>query len=358
MGRRIFAAIVAALFVYVASPLILPVTMGAVLATLFHPLLERLEERKVPTGIASGALTLAIALFLLLPSSILLFAGIKDAFSHLQAMRTQTAVLPHDAVPGMLGDGWAGALLSTPKMYAFLEHITQWFPIEMKDLAEAAQDITRSAVSKGADILGGLITHLPGVMLSMAVAVVSIYFFLCDGRKAAHFFRRNSVFSADQTEQLIQSLAGTCRSVILASVVSGAAQAFLYGLICLVSQVPNIPMIALLVFIASFIPVIGAVPITLGVALQQYALDNEGTAIVLLAAAGVVALIDNLIRPMFLKGSANLHPLLAFVSAFGGLQTLGFSGVFIGPIIAAMFVVTAQLLVRGDEVPKVERPIL
>jgi predicted PurR-regulated permease PerM len=50
--------------------------------------------------------------------------------------------------------------------------------------------------------------------------------------------------------------------------------------------------------------------------------------------------------------------LLAFVSAFGGLQTLGFSGVFIGPIIAAMFVVTAQILFRGDEPMKSERPVL
>ena len=33
-------------------------------------------------------------------------------------------------------------------------------------------------------------------------------------------------------------------------------------------------------FLGSFIPVLGAVPITLGVALQQFLTDNEGTAIV------------------------------------------------------------------------------
>jgi predicted PurR-regulated permease PerM len=346
MGRRIFAVIVAALFVYVSSPLILPVAMGAVLATLFWPLLERLERRKVPTALAAGLLTVGILLFLLIPAGILVVAGVKDALSQLQAMRAAGAGASHGA--SAVGEGWAGALLSTPKVYHLLESITRWFPIEMQELVEAAQDFVRSVVAHGADWLGAFLTTLPGALLSMAVSVVSVYFLLADGRRVAHFFRRNSVFSHEQTEQLIQSLAGTCRSVILASVVSGAAQSLLYVAICLVSQVPNVPMIGMLVFLGSFIPVIGAVPVTLGVALQQYALDNEGTAIVLLASAGVVGLIDNLIRPLFLKGSANLHPLLAFVAAFGGLQTLGFPGVFIGPVIAAMFVVTAQILVRGD----------
>jgi predicted PurR-regulated permease PerM len=358
VGRRIFAVIVAALFVYVASPLILPVAMGAVLATLFLPLLERLESRRVPTALASAGLTLGIALFLILPSSILIFAGVKDTLTQLQALKAQAAAVPSNAVPGVVGDGWAAAFLSMPKVYSLLQSITQWFPIEMADLTEAAQDLVRTAVAKGADILGGFIASLPGMVLATAVSVVSIYFFLCDGRRAAHFFRRNSVFSAQQTDQLFLSLAGTCRSVILASVVSGAAQSLLYVLICLIAQVPNAAMIGLLVFLGSFIPVIGAVPVTVGVAIQQYALANEGTAVVLLAAAGVVSLIDNLIRPLFLKGSANLHPLLAFVSAFGGLQTLGFSGIFIGPIIAAMFVVTAQILFQGDEPLRKERPVL
>lgn len=354
MGRKIFAAIVAALFFYVASPLIFPVAMGAVLATLFLPWLERLERKRVPTSFASGILTLVIALFVILPSGILIFVGVKEAFQQIQAVRIQQTVTAHAFPDG----GWAGAFISMPKVHLFLERITQWFPIQINDLTEAAADLTRSAAAKLGDLFGEFITHLPGMVVAMAVSVVSVYFFLIDGRRLVMFFRRNSVFSTQQTDQLMHALAGTCRSVILASIVSGAAQSILYLAVCLAAQVPNAALVGMLVFLASFIPVVGAVPITVGVALHQFLSDNEGTAIVLLATALVVALVDNLIRPLFLRGSANLHPLLAFVAAFGGLQTLGFSGVFLGPIIAAMFVVTVQILFHGDEAVKSERPLL
>jgi predicted PurR-regulated permease PerM len=355
MGRKIFAAIVAALFFYVASPLVYPVAMGAVLATLFIPWLERLEKRKLATPLASGLLTLVIALFFILPFGLLLFVGVKEAFQQVQQMRIQQAAV---GSPGAVDGGWAGAFVSMPRVHAILEKITEWFPIQLKDVTEAAQDLTRSAATKLAELFGQFISALPGMAMAMAVAVVSVYFFLTDGRRLVMFFRRNSVFSPQQTDQLIHSLAGTCRSVILASVVSGLAQASLEFVVCLFTQVPNAALVATLVFMGSFIPVLGSVPVTVGVAIQQFLLGRTAAGVILLVAAVVVGLLDNFIRPAFLRGSANLHPLLAFVAAFGGLQTLGFSGVFLGPIIASMFVVTVQILVRGDQPPKTERPLL
>lgn len=354
MGRRIFALVVAGLFFYVASPLMFPVAMGAVLATLFTPWLERLERRHVPTSLASALLTSVIALFILMPSGLMVFVGIKEAFQEIQALRAQQAFAGHGGFEG----GWAGAFVSIPKVHAILEKITHWFPIQLNDLLEAAQDLLRSGAAKLADLLGTVITSLPGSVLAMAVAVVSVYFFLIDGRKLVHFFRRNSFFNVAETDQLILTLAGTCRSVILASVISGAAQGTLEFVVCLSTKVPNAALVGMLVFLASFIPVVGAVPITVGVGLQQLLTDHVASGVILLVAALFVGLLDNLIRPIFLRGSANLHPLLAFVAAFGGLQTLGFSGVFLGPIIASVFVVTAQILVRGDHAQKSERPVL
>ena len=46
MRQQIFAAIVAIVFTYIASPLILPLAMGGVLAVLFSPWLIRLERRE------------------------------------------------------------------------------------------------------------------------------------------------------------------------------------------------------------------------------------------------------------------------------------------------------------------------
>ena len=59
-----------------------------------------------------------------------------------------------------------------------------------------------------------------------------------------------------------------------------------------------------------------------------------------MAAMAVVAvaagLIDNVVRPIVLKGHGDMHPLLAMVSIFSGIQLFGILGVIFGPVVAAM----------------------
>jgi predicted PurR-regulated permease PerM len=141
-----------------------------------------------------------------------------------------------------------------------------------------------------------------------------------------------------------------CRSVILATVASGFVQSVVFGLACAVAGAPSAALIALIVFLASFIPLIGAAPVTFGVAFHELLVGHQGGGIALLVFAVAVGLVDNLIRPIVLRGAGNLHPLLAFVGAFGGLQVLGFAGVFLGPILAGLCVVTVDNLTRSNKV--------
>ena len=93
----------------------------------------------------------------------------------------------------------------------------------------------------------------------------------------------------------------------------------------------------------------GSAPLTLGIAIIQFLQGHTAVGCILGAAALVVATMDNFIRPWFLKGSSNLHPLLAFVAAFGGLQTMGFVGVFLGPIVAALLLATIQVFLESHD---------
>ena len=48
--------------------------------------------------------------------------------------------------------------------------------------------------------------------------------------------------------------------------------------------------------------------------------------------------IDHIVRPLFMRGSTNIHPLLVFLAAFGGLAWMGIPGALVGPVIVAFFV--------------------
>ena len=61
----------------------------------------------------------------------------------------------------------------------------------------------------------------------------------------------------------------------------------------------------------------------------------------------VISGIDNLIKPLILKGAANIHPLPAFLSILGGLITFGPLGFLIGPVILSL-VLSAIRIYRAD----------
>ncbi len=321
--------------------------MGGVLAVLFWPWLERLEKRKVSHRVGSVLLTFIITVALILPSTLLIFSAARTGFQQIQTWK----------YPSIYDGGILNTLMSLPKIHGVMLWVSKRVPMNMAGLTDTFQELAGSIGGKLAEFLGGALSHLPGLAMALALVVVSVYFFLMDGRKLIHFFRTNSIFTSSQTDQLISTVAEMCRSVILAALISGALQAVFELIACVLVRVPNAGFIGLLVFVGSFIPIVGSVPITLGVALQQLIEGNEIAGIILLIMVVVIMAVDNTVRPWFLKGSANLHPLLAFVAAFGGLQTLGFLGVFLGPILAALFIFTVKMLTHSEENPDNSDPL-
>jgi predicted PurR-regulated permease PerM len=59
--------------------------------------------------------------------------------------------------------------------------------------------------------------------------------------------------------------------------------------------------------------------------------------------AGVIGVLDNVVRTYVLQSDAELHPLLAFVSVLGALQVMGLWGIFVGPIVASCFSALLQI---------------
>jgi len=50
----------------------------------------------------------------------------------------------------------------------------------------------------------------------------------------------------------------------------------------------------------------------------------------------VVGLIDNVLRPVLIRGKVKIHPLFLFFSIIGGVAAWGFWGLIFGPIVLAI----------------------
>jgi predicted PurR-regulated permease PerM len=93
-------------------------------------------------------------------------------------------------------------------------------------------------------------------------------------------------------------------------------------------------VILVLSFFASFIPVVGAVAMAVGLCASALLEQNYTGALGLLGVVLFASAVDNLIRPFFLAyGNQGVHPFVSLLSVLGGMALFGMSGVFIGPVL-------------------------
>jgi predicted PurR-regulated permease PerM len=68
--------------------------------------------------------------------------------------------------------------------------------------------------------------------------------------------------------------------------------------------------------------------------------------------------VDNVVKPLFLRGNTRIHPLLIFLAVFGGLSRFGVPGALVGPLIVAFFLAAYTIYQREylGWVPPAEPP--
>lgn len=346
MGKTIFGVLIGLLFLYVVFPLLMPFVMGAVFTVLIYPIYKILIKKKMSQTLAAFLLTLIVTIGFIIPVAFLLFFAAKTGVEQVKAIQAWSGA------HSMNGDSSVyESIINSPGMQRLVERISGIFPVEAEEIISTLRDLLGAVGLKLADLLTGALTQLPNMLMALTVLVFTMFFLLLDGQKLVSFLRRHSVFGPLQTERLIGSFGTMCRSVILATVVSGSVQAVIFTLACLIVGSSSVALIALLTFLGSFIPLVGSAIVTVPVAVFAFMNGETGDGIVLVIAAAIVAVVDNFIRPLVLKGSGNLHPLVAFMSAFGGLKVFGISGVFLGPIVAGMFMVTLHILTHAEHDP-------
>lgn len=332
MARNVFLVGLLVLSVLISAPLITPVAMGGVFAILFWPVLEWLEERRVPNRAAALGVTLSFSTLVLLPFTILVLFSARSALEIFRDLQAKWRVLP----PLAPGEDWAEKLSHQPWVTKWLGKLSSFFPIKLNALIDTASEAIKLVGIKLGESLGDFVGKVPGMVLALVVVIASLYFFLVDGRRLALFVRRNSFFDSRPTEELLDGLVSMARSVVMATVAGGLVQTVIFLVAMLVTGFPNPGLVAFLVFAGSFVPLVGAAPVTLGSALIAWVQMGTTEAVVLFIGALVTSLADNVVRPWVLKGGANIHPLVGFMAAFGGLQFLGLSGLFLGPIVAGL----------------------
>ncbi|CAN5890674.1 AI-2E family transporter [soil metagenome] len=333
----------AVLFYQVIRPMFLPLFLGAIFALLATPFQRWLVERgRMPTWLASLLIVLLIMLVVILPTTAGFFltkGKVQQTIHTLEA----TAKDPE----------------SRDRLF---EWVGQWVEVNPDELQDQALQLLRESEAilfqRAMKALGSVTAFLLGGLLFLVAA----FFFLKDGEAILKAWEEITPLDPEQDRQIRLRFAVVCRGVVMSILLAALAQALVLGLGLVLLDVifgiglgPWIIVLVLAAGLLAMIPVIGPFVVWIPVAGYLF-YDGQYVAAILLVLHGsiIVGNIDNLVRIMVLQGTAQMHPLMGLISILGGVQLLGVVGIFVGPIVAAVFVSLLRIL--RQQLTAMDRP--
>jgi putative heme transporter len=306
--------------------LVIPVLIALILAAAIGPFVNLLRRRGLPGGAATAVAFVAL---------LLLLAGVGTLIYF--SVRSQWGDLVQQASKGL--DELENFLLSGP------------VPIDREQLNQAREGAVQFATSS--QVRSGAITGLSAVTEFLAGAslmVVILFFFLKDGAKIWNFLLRP--FSGEREARLrrvgkrtLEVLGGYVRGTAIVALVDTVA----IGAALLIMQVPLAIPLAIIVFIGAFVPLVGAT--VAGILAALVALVANGPVVALIVVAVVIAvnqLEGDLLQPIVMGKSLQLHALVILMALTAGTILAGIIGAVLSVPLAAVTWAIIQVWTAED----------
>lgn len=322
LGLGILALLMVGCFL-VLEPFLTDLLWAAVLAYSSWPLYVRLRAR-LYAGLAALLMTLAIVLVVLAPFAIAASAIIDNSDRIVQlTQRLLAEGLPDP--PQWL----AGVPLVGEGLHAYWRHLAEDAG-SLSDALRGLAPLARSTLVTGGQAMATGLLHL-------ALSIFLAYFLFLYGEGAVGQIRAvMSRLAGSRAERLLKVAGGTVVSVVHGILGTALAQGLLAGIGFAVAGVPAAPLLGLLTFFLSIVPV-GPPLVWIPAAIWLYLQGATGWAIFVLAwGMLVVSGVDNIVKPMLISRGSHLPFVMVFLGVLGGAVAFGLIGVFLGPTLLAL----------------------
>lgn len=197
-------------------------------------------------------------------------------------------------------------------------------------------------------LLQGILGRVTHAVVDLGLFLLMLFFLLRDGGRLKSELRPVSPFSEQQEGLVFEHLESTIKGALQAVIVVPVVQGVLAGIGFMLFGVPSPFVWGTAVILAATVPIAGS-PLGWLPAVGYLFFQGQTGAGIGLAAYCIVVVSgsDNVVKPMLLRGTAGIHPLLGFLSILGGVLAFGVFGFLIGPVVLSL-VLSAIRIYRLD----------
>jgi len=312
------------MFFYTVKPFLYTIFWAAVLATIFHPLYQRINKRLKSENLSAIA-TLALAtIIILVPLSTIGTLVVGEAIDGYTALNNH--------------QGQISETLASINNFLHTNRYVTRFNINDAVISQRLDDFSRNAVTFIYETAKAFTQNSLEFIGLFILMLYTLFYFIRDGEsllnKATYLFP-----IGDRYEHLLyKKFKSATNASIKGTIAVSAIQGILGGILFAITGVPSPLIWGIIMAAFAVIPVTGTFIVWLPAGLFMLYAGHIWQGIVILVVGTVlISTIDNVLRPILVGKDLKMHPVIVLFSTLGGILLFGISGFVIGPIIAALF---------------------
>ncbi len=301
---------------FLLKPYFIAILWALFLTYLLYPIYKRLNKYIKNETLTSSIMTILIALVVLIPVYLIVSIMLRESFDIYSYIRTSDLI-------NLLANynvnvaPYINKAIENVTTFS-LEVITQFIISVPKKILELFIILFLSfyLFRAGPKLIENILNHLP--------------------KKVQVILKKN----------FIQISSATVHGHVLTAII----QAVIGTLGLIIFKVPNPFLWGFIMFIAAMIPYVGPAVIWLPASVYLYLSGNPVLAASLfIYGLLLVSTLDNIIKPKLIGRKTDLHPAIILLGIIGGLSLFGLIGLFIGPLVLALFLSLAKVYFGKNE---------
>ncbi|KAK0366427.1 MAG: AI-2E family transporter [Pseudomonadota bacterium] len=324
-------------FALVVEPFFGAILWGVIVAILFIPVNQGLLKL-IPGHRNSAALLtlLLIIAIVIVPAIILSIALVQEATALYAQINVGKINIPHmfaqfqAALPDWASIGLRR--LGISNFAAVQRLLTDGLTASFRTVAAQAFLIGQSAFS---------------FLIALTVMLYLTFFLLRDGLDLTRKLDRAAPLRVLHRRALMRQFVIVIRATIKGSIVVAILQGLIGGLVFGALGISGALLWGVMMGFFSLLPAVGTGLIWAPVAIYLLATGAIWKGLILIfCGMFVIGMVDNLLRPILVGRDTRIPDYVVLITTLGGLQLFGFNGIVIGPVIAALFIATWQIVIR------------
>ncbi|HZF30913.1 MAG TPA: AI-2E family transporter YdiK [Gammaproteobacteria bacterium] len=323
-------------------PFLSGLTWATTIVVATWPLLLRIERLLGGSRAAATALmTVVVLAIFVVPFGLAVTTLLEGAIDGAELVRTAT----REGFPEP--PSWLGSIpLVGAHLTARWQELTAGGP---EALTEALRPFLRSTASWAVAVTGGITLVSVHFLVTLILAVILYSHGETTARGMIMFARR---LGGDRGERAVRLAGQSLRGVALGVVVTALVQSMIAGVGLWLAGIPRPGLLLAMLFLLC-VAQLGPLPVLVPAIAWLFWTGNAGWGIALIVVAVIVAVADNVLKPMLIRRGVDLPLLLIVSGVVGGIIGFGVVGLFMGPVLLAVTFTLLDAWVRDDAAPRV-----